>query len=75
MLRRRPGTNLIDTTRGVASDLEVGGMFVKDSRAWVVRLMLRGATTVTVSCTKYQWKNVRRQYTFKLEEKINRYLP
>lgn len=75
MLRMKPGTNAIDTTDGLASDLEVGGMFVEDNRAWVVRLMIRSAASVTVACTKDHWRNVRRFYTFKLTERIRRYLP
>lgn len=75
MLRYIPGTRALDTVKGHAFDLAVGGVFLKDDRLWIVRLMSLGVRTVTVAVTKYNWKAPQRIFKFRLTDKLRRYIP
>jgi hypothetical protein len=58
----------------VARSLEVGGVFMRDHRLWVVLLMLRSEKRVTVACRRYGLRE-RRVYSFGTGDPLERYWP
>lgn len=74
--RRRPGApGLLDTAAYTAGNLEVGAIFDRDGRLWVVLLLLRGSERLSVACRKYGWREQHRLFTLALDARIRRYWP